>query len=629
MASKASPARLSLPFGLWPSPVSPALLGGRLRLEDVQWDSDGRGLVWLEGRPEGGVLVSLKEGDAFQELTAGQGVRAGVGYGGGDFSVSQGTVFFVEESGRLYRRELRPGQSRPITPAFGRAAAPRLSPDGRWVVYVHTYEGADSLGLAAADGQGWPAQLAQGADFYMQPAWSPDGSSLAWVEWDHPNMPWDGTRLMLAGFDAAARALAGRREIAGGPDVPIFQPEFSPDGRWLSYIAGQGEWDSLVLYDLSNGQKRALVEGGSLSRPAWIQGMRVYGWSPSSQTLYFLRNEDGFSSLSRVEVESGRQTLLDLGPYAWVGQLAVSPIRERLALTVSAPNLPTRLVTWENGRTSLLRRSEAELLAPEDLPVAQPISWLGPEGTPVHGLYFAPASSRYQGEGLPPAIVYIHGGPTDQTTAAYSSDAAFFTSRGYAYLAVNYRGSSGYGRSYQRALRERWGLVDREDAAGGARALADQGLADPKRLVIKGGSAGGMTVLNALIHYPGLFKAGICSYGVSDLFGLALETHKFEAHYTDSLVGRLPEAAARYREGSPIYSAGEIQDPLAIFQGDADNVVPPRQAEEIVAALRARRVPHVYRLYEGEGHGWRKSETIVDFYTQIERFLKEYVLFSA
>jgi len=211
----------------------------------------------------------------------------------------------------------------------------------------------------------------------------------------------------------------------------------------------------------------------------------------------------------------------------------------------------------------------------------------------------------------------------------YSAESAYFTSRGYGYLVVNYRGSSGYGRTYRNALRHRWGEVDVEDAAGGAQALAELGLADPAKLVIEGGSAGGYTVLNALIRYPGRFKAGVCEYGVSNLFTLAMDTHKFELHYLDSMVGLLQKAADRYHAWSPIFHAGAIRDQLAVFQGKDDKVVPPAQSEEIVAALRQGGVPYIYKLYDGEGHGFRKRETIIDYLQETERFLQQYVLFSA
>jgi dipeptidyl aminopeptidase/acylaminoacyl peptidase len=247
----------------------------------------------------------------------------------------------------------------------------------------------------------------------------------------------------------------------------------------------------------------------------------------------------------------------------------------------------------------------------------------------VHGLLYLPPGVGQPGEtALPPAVVRIHGGPTSQAVASYNQAAQFFATRGYAVLDVNYRGSTGYGRAYMEALRGRWGICDVEDAVSGARHLAAAGLADSGRIVIMGGSAGGYTVLEALCRAPGLFRSGICRYGVARLFALAADTHKFEERYLDSLVGPLPAAAALYRERSPLFHADLLQDPIAVFQGEIDQVVPRAQSDSIVESLRRRGVPHEYHIYAGEGHGWRKSETIEAFYAAVERFLRQHALFA-
>jgi dipeptidyl aminopeptidase/acylaminoacyl peptidase len=604
------------------------MMARRLRLNDVQWDGDGQTLVWLEGRSDQGVLVCRQEGGVPRDLTDELSVRAGVGYGGGDFTVGHGSVVFAERNGRLYRQALAQGSPRPITPPFGNAASPVLSPDGRWVIFVHSSERSDVLALVDSAGARWPSKLVSGSDFYMQPTWHPDGDRIAWIEWDHPAMPWDGTRLKLARVAGDPPCIGRETLVAGGPDVPIFQPAFSPDGRWLSFIAGDGEWDRLYLLDLARGERRILVADAVLAEPAWSQGVRTVAWSCDSRRIYYQRNELGFISLWAADLESGASTPVEIAPYTAVSQVAASPTADRLAFIASGAATPGRVVTWEAGTLAVQRHSASETVAAADLPTARPITWSAPDGTTVHGLYYAPASSRFQGSGLPPAIVNIHGGPTGQAIAAYATDAAFFTSRGYAYLDVNYRGSTGYGRSYMLALREHWGVYDTEDAIGAAQALRAQGLADPARLVIKGGSAGGYTVLNVLAHHAGVFKAGVCLFGVSNLFTLAADTHKFEERYLDSMIGPLPETADRYRAWSPIFYADQIRDPIAVFQGKEDKVVPPDQAETIVEALRAGHVPHIYRLYEGEGHGWRKTETIAAYYADVERFLRQYVLFA-
>ncbi|MCS7220111.1 MAG: S9 family peptidase [Anaerolineae bacterium] len=616
------------PYGLWPSPITPAMMARRLRLDDVQWDSDGRTLVWLEGRSDQGVLVCRRDEGAIRDLTDELSVRAGVGYGGGDFAVGHGFVVFAERNGRLYRQPLAHGSPRPITPAFGHAASPVISPDGRWVLFVHSYERVDVLGLVDSLGQQWPIKLVAGSDFYMQPVWHPVGDRIAWVEWDHPNMPWDGTRLKLAWLAGEPPRVVEETLIAGGIDVPVFQPAFSPDGRWLSFIATEGEWDRLYLLDLTSGERRVLIQDAVLALPAWVQGLRTYGWSHDSRCIFYQRNDRGFGSLWAVGINGEEPKLLNTTPYTWHAQIAPSPKADRIAFIGSASTVPTRVVVWEAGQAHVQRHSLSETVAAEDLPTPRPIEWKAPDGTTVHGLYYPPTSSRFVGTGLPPGIVSVHGGPTGQRVASYSADAAFFTSRGYGFLEVNYRGSTGYGRSYMLALREHWGMYDVEDAVGGARALGEQGLADPSRLAIMGGSAGGYTVLNALIRHPGVFKAGICLFGVTNLFTLATDTHKFEERYLDSMVGPLPQAAERYRNWSPLFHADQIRDPVAIFQGKEDKVVPPDQAESIVQVLRARGTPHIYRLYEGEGHGWRKAETIVSYYADVERFLRQHLLFA-
>ncbi|MFN3928909.1 MAG: S9 family peptidase, partial [Thermoflexus sp.] len=543
------------------------------------------------------------------------------------FTTGRAFVIYVGEDGRLYRLHLASGLPQPITPPFGDAASPALSPDEQWVLYVHSDGQNDRLAIVDAEGRLWPQKIAEGADFYMQPVWHPDGARIAWIEWDHPNMPWDGTRLRLARLEGTPPRLVSVETIAGDERTPVFQPAFSPDGRFLSYIITEGEWDALIVLDLETGARRTLVTGTTLAPPAWVHGLRVYGWSPRGDRIFYRRNENAFAALEAVDLE-GNIHRLDITPYAWFEQLAVAPDREALAMIASSPTLPPRLVTWEGGSFTVHRYSSAERVPPAHLASPQPIQWKAPDGTTVHGLYYPPTHPECTGSGLPPAIISIHGGPTSQRVATYNADAQFFATRGFAYLEVNYRGSTGYGRSYRDALKEKWGLLDVEDAVGGAQALVEKGLADPRRLVIMGGSAGGYTVLNALIRYPGFFRAGICLFGVTNLFTLAAETHKFEAHYLDTLVGPLPEAAERYREWSPIFHADRIRDPIAIFQGAEDRVVPPNQAEAIVEVLRRRGVPHLYRVYPGEGHGWRRAETITAFYQEVLDFLRQYVLFA-
>jgi dipeptidyl aminopeptidase/acylaminoacyl peptidase len=643
-------------YGLWDSPISPASLARGLTFSDVAWDQDGT-LVWRETRSDRGLLVVQEpDGQAVRDLNDEYSVRAGVGYGGGDFTVSSGYVYFAEaSSGRLYRQSLSHGIPQPVTPAFGRYASPLLSPDGRWLLFIHTYENQDSLGIVSADGSGWPQPIAMGEDFYMQPAWHPRGDRLAWICWNQPNMPWDGTYLRLGKLHFHPKSppiLEEVQEVAGGENTSIFQPLFSPDGRQLAYVSDESGWWQLFLYDLEKDQVRQLTFAeAEHGMPAWIQGLRTFGFSPDGRLVFVLQNREGFSNLLQIDVASGEQVGVDLElDYTALDQIGVSPRQPaedttRIALIASGARTPTRVITLdilaedasgadEEPRTlpaanlQVRRRSSAENIAPEIYAPVEPLTWSGEDGQVVYGLYYPAQHPDFEGIGLPPLIVSIHGGPTSQVRAVFNPKAQFFTTRGYSVLEVNYRGSTGYGREYRDALKGNWGVHDVADAISGASHLVDQGRVDGARLVIMGGSAGGFTVLQALAKYPGFFKAGICLYGVANQFTLVADTHKFEARYSDSLLGPLPEAADVYRDRSPVFHAGNICDPIIVCQGEEDQVVPRDQSDAIVATLRQRGVPHEYHLYPGEGHGFRKAETIVSFYQSVDDFLKQHVIFA-
>ena len=628
------------PYGLWESPLTPDALAGSLRLRGPSWDSDGRALGWFEGRGERGVAVvasPLGEADAIRDLSGDIPVRAGVGYGGGDYVLADGHGWFVaHENQRLYRQPLAGGPARPLTPAFGEASSPAVSPDGRWVAYVHSYEGEDVIAIASSAGEGWPQRLAGGRDFSMQPVWSPAGDRLAWVEWDHPNMPWDGAELRLAelAFPAGALPAVARSDVvAGGPDEAILQPAFTPDGAALCYVSDASGWGRLYRRDLASGAARPLPAGaGEYGAPAWGQGVATFAFLPSGR-IVAIRQREGFARL--VLLEGDRAPVeIALPGYASFENPVASPAEERVAVIASGPGAPSRLLTLDltaGGAplTATIRPGDAHAFPPASLSRPQPVSWKNAAAGEIHGLYYAPASERFTDEGPPPLVVFAHGGPTDHVDAGWRPQIQFLATRGYAVLAVNYRGSSGAGRETMLALRGQWGVADVEDCRAGAEAMAARGLADRERLAILGGSAGGYTVLRSLQLYPGFYRAGICYYGISNLFTLAADTHKFEARYLDSLVGPLPEAADRYRERSPIFHADAIADPIALFQGTEDRVVPRDQSDALAASLRDRGVPHEYHVYEGEGHGWRKPETIAACYASVERFLRRYLLGQA
>lgn len=633
------------PYGLWSSPIEVTGLAQTLRFSDVAWDTDGQTLVWLEGRSDRGVLVCASGGQAPRDLTSTLSVRAMVGYGGGDMAVANGYAYFVAQEGRLYRQSLAGGLPTPITPQFGHMAAPTPSPDGRWLVFVHTYERTDGLAIVDTAGQNWPQKLAYGQDFYMQPCWHPGGRHLAWVAWDHPNMPWDSTMLHLATLEVGNKGLPTVVEIetlVDRPDVAVFQPQFSPDGRSLAYVSDESGWNNLYLYDLASRAHRPLTtDPVDMGAPAWAQGLRTYSFSPDGRYLYYIRNERGFSRLWAYDLQTGRAQAAGsaLDDYASLSQIALAPTSGMLACIASSGAVDAHVISCDvrpamddmsqaRRPAQIHRRSATENVPAAHLAAPQPVQWPAPDGALVHGLLYPPTSPEFTSTGLPPAIIHIHGGPTSQAKAGFNARAQFFATRGYAFLEVNYRGSTGYGKPYMAALRGKWGILDVEDAIGGARYLADANLVDPKRLVIMGGSAGGYTVLQSLVDHPGFFKAAICLYGVSNMFTLAADTHKFEERYLDSMLGPLPEAAAVYRQRSPAFFADRIVDPIAIFQGEIDRVVPKSQSDAIVASLRQRGVPHEYHVYAGEGHGWRKQETIDAFYRAVDAFLKQYVIFA-
>lgn len=619
-------------------------MAGGVRLLDVQWDSDGQRLVWLENRSGQGVLVGATPAhpDAPVDLTPPElSVRAQVGYGGGECTAANGLLFFVEKSGQLYRQPLIGGLPCALTPRFGHAAAPTVSPDGQWILFVHSYEETDVLAVVNAEGNQWPQRLIHGHDFYMQPRWHPDGRRLAYVAWNHPQMPWDGTRLYLATLrphNGDLPLLDETRALAGSDTTAIFQPEFSPDGRWLAYISDTSGWGQIYLYDLQHNSHHQLTTAeAEHGQPAWLQGMRTYGWFPNSRALWFIRNQGGIQRLYQQAIDQPQATpLAGLEPYTALSQPAIAPHTGTLALVGSSSTQPPRLLTLQPfdpaPAARILRRTQAEVVPPAALSPAQPVTWHLPDDTPVHGMLYLPPGTTQDdlaaASTAPPAIIRIHGGPTSQATASYAADIQFFTTRGYVVLLVNYRGSTGYGRAYMEALRGNWGVCDVEDAISGASYLAAQKLADAGRIVLMGSSSGGYTVLETLCRTPGVFRAGVCLYGIANLFTLVADTHKFEARYLDSLVGPLPAASAIYRDRSPIFHAHLLKDPIAVFHGEDDKVVPRSQSDAIVAVLRRNGVPHEYYVFADEGHGWRRSETIERYYRALDRFLQQHVLFA-
>lgn len=622
-------------YGLWDSPVTAAAVASGIRITDVQWSTDGKTLVWREERSGRGVLVAQDGVSAHRDLTDAVSVRARVGYGGGDFAVGQDCVVFADQqSGRLCRLALSGGHPTPITPAFGRFSSPAISPDGRHVLFVNSTERKDVVGVVDLDGQHWPQILASGHDFFMQPTWSDDGRRIAWIAWDHPNMPWDGSRAWMAEMSIRDGRLPEScgvpKCIAGGDDVAVSQPVFTADGLSLILVCDANGWGQVTTFNLATGDSSAAVAPDTeFGTPAWLQGMRTVCRTPDPTVAFAVANHRGFHQLARVHLPSGGIDRLNvLSGATAIEQPSVNLQTSAIAVIASSPVVPSRLVVVEpDGTERVVRRSASESVQGKSLAYPEPVEWHATDRSIVHGLFYEPSSEQFASPGLPPLIVVVHGGPTTQVVASWSPVHQFLATRGFAVLAPNYRGSTGYGREYMQALRGNWGVTDVDDCVTGALELAREGRVDGARMAIMGGSAGGFTVLQTMIERPEVFAAGVSLYGVSNQFSLCADTHKFEERYTDSLIGQLPEAAARYRERSPEFRAREIRRPLAIFQGEDDEVVPKNQSEAIVAALRSTGTPHEYHVYAGEGHGWRKAETIDAYLNSLERFLRQHLVY--
>jgi dipeptidyl aminopeptidase/acylaminoacyl peptidase len=610
------------PYGSWHSPITSDLIArGSVRLEQVALD--GEDLYWLESRPtEGGRYVLARrsgDGTVSDVTPAGMNVRTVVHeYGGASYAVSKGTVFFSNYDDQVLYRQDRGDDPIAITPdpdepAALRYADPRLSPDGQTIVCIRerhspNTEAINELVAMPAIG-GTPRVIASGRDFYAYPRISPDGRQLAWIEWDHPRMPWDGTELWLADLDTTG-ALSNARQIAGGPEESIFQPEWSPDGV-LHFVSDRTGWWN--LYRLVGDETVALAPlDMEFGKPQWVLNATTYAFLADDR-IACIYTDRGIDHLGIITPVQGLTRTVDT-PFTAIEHIASNGGRgSRLALLAGGPELPESVVLLDVDRGSfeVLRRSSDAGIDPGFLSPAQPIEFPTSNGLTAHAFYYPPKNRDYlapEGE-LPPLVVFSHGGPTGATSPALNLSIQYWTSRGFAVVDVNYGGSTGYGRAYRERLRGNWGIVDIEDSVNAARYLADQGLADPARMAIRGGSAGGYTTLAALT-FTDVFATGASYYGVADLEALARDTHKFESRYLDSVVGPWPEAAERYRERSPVHHTERLSAPMIIFQGLEDKVVPPSQAEMMVAALKAKGLPYAYIAYEGEQHGFRRAENI-------------------
>lgn len=684
--------RAVLPYGEWPSPLEPAAAAaGSVRFDGVGFGVDLRGrevVRWLEVRPdEGGRGVVCRAAPVADATVSDEGppdgsCRSAVNeYGGGSWWQAGSRVFGVDAATQAVVELLGDRASVLTPPGAGRSvrhAAGVVTPDGRWIVCERERHGAAAPGAAepvnelavlpvpaAGHGDGdeggdegeGPAPVAAtvlvgGPDFVAAPALSPDGTELAWLQWDHPDLPWDAAELWAGRLESpdggpprvvATRRVAGghadARAIALGRAVAACLPVWSPDGElwwcddatdhWHLHRAGTR---GLPAEGAGDGTMPVFDRAEEVGEPRWVSGGSRYGFTDDGRVV-FAAAADGMDSLRVGDPADGTSAPLDGGGLTHVEHVAVSG--HRVALVAGGVRLPTsvRLLDLDGGEPVDLRDAPM-VVPPEDVAVPEHVTFPtvdGPEGADgsvgrvAHGLFYPPTSSTVEGPagGAPPLVVRIHGGPTAAARAELSASVQFWTTRGVAVLEVNYRGSTGYGRRFRDLLRGGWGVVDVADCVAAVRWLAAEGRVDPARCVIRGGSAGGFTALAALCRPDDLSAAGdtagpdafaaACSlYGVTDLRTLAEDTHKFESRYLDGLVGPLPEEAERYRERSPLTNVARIRVPVLLLQGEEDRVVPLSQAEVLTAALAARSVPHALVVFPDEGHGFRRAATIVE-----------------
>ena len=626
------PQSKAAPYGSWKSPItSDLIVAETTMLSDVRLA--GGNVYWLEGRPqEHGRNVIVRQGpdSTPTDITpVGFNARTRVHeYGGASWLVTAGTYIFSNFADqRLYRQRAGESVPEPLTPVpmspehHFRYSDGVLDPERRRWIGVredHTGEGEPVNAIVSVDldGSGTaPGRvLAGGHDFFCSPRLSPDGTRIAWLAWDHPNMPWNGTTLYLADMDAHG-APADIRVIAGGVTESVFQPEWSPDGDEIIFVSDRSGWWNLYAFEAATGATRPLCPmQAEFGVPQWNFGMSTYAFAGRGRIVCVF-TKAGLGQLATLDLASGSLQAIETG-FTEFGSVRADG--DRVTFRGGASNRPTSIVMLDlRSRQRLILKQATVLLDRTELRIAnyitevESIEFPTTGGTTAFGLFYPPRNPDYVGSTLerPPLLVKCHGGPTSSASSTLNFGIQFWTSRGIAVLDVNYGGSTGFGRDYRERLRFNWGIVDVDDCVNGAKFLGQQGLVDLTRIVISGGSAGGYTTLAALA-FRDFFQGGASYYGVSDAAALARDTQKFESRYLDWLIGPYPEEEARYRERSPVHHADRLSKPVIFFQGSEDAVVPPNQTEVMVEALRRKGNAVGYFLFSGEQHGFRQAANI-------------------
>jgi dipeptidyl aminopeptidase/acylaminoacyl peptidase len=608
------------PYGSWKSPITADFIV-KESIGLSQPALAGETIYWNEMRPsEGGrnVIVRRDVNGSISDVTPAPfnaRTRAHE-YGGGSYVVHEGRVYFSNFNDQRIYVQSDNGEPRAITPPVEMRFADAISDSKRsrliCVREDHTETGREAVSSLVAINpneleQSCGEVLVSGNDFYSSPRLSPDGARLAWLTWNHPNMPWDGCELWLGELQADG-SLRETRCVAGGLHESIFQPAWSPDGV-LYFVSDRGGWWNIYRFNDFGDVEVLCKMDAEFGMPQWIFGMSSYAFASPTQIVSSYIQQ-GESNLATIDTRSG-----ELAPIAskYTDIQYLRAADGQAVFRAVSPTDPAAIVRLDvaTGKLEVLRQAMNISLDEGYISAPEAIEFPTEGGLTAHGLYYRPRNGDYRapaGE-LPPLLVQSHGGPTAAAGSGLALSIQYFTSRGIAVLDVNYGGSTGYGRAYRERLKGNWGIVDVDDCVNGARHLVKQGEVDGARLMISGGSAGGYTTLCALV-FRDTFKAGASHYGVSDAEALARDTHKFESRYLDGMIGPYPERRDLYRERSPIHFTDRLSCPLIFFQGLEDKVVPPNQAETMVAALRAKGLPVAYVAFPGEQHGFRQAKNI-------------------